>query len=66
VPRKIAGISPFKVVYGVDPLGPLDLIPMPLDQKPSTNAKEKVQVIKRCMGKNRKIQLGLFSLSQQA
>jgi len=26
------------VVYGIDPIGPLDLIPRPLDKKPSTEA----------------------------
>jgi len=39
-PSKITGISPFKVVYGFDPLGSLDLVPRSLDQKPSANAED--------------------------
>jgi len=31
---KATRISPFKVVDGIDPLGPLDLVPRPLDQNP--------------------------------
>ena len=34
-PSKATGLSPFKDVYGTNPLSPLDLIPRPLDQKPS-------------------------------
>ena len=32
-PNWTTGISLFKVVYGIDPLGPLDLVPRPLDQR---------------------------------
>ena len=39
-PSKTTSVSPFKVVYGFDPLGPLDLVPRPVDQKPSANAKD--------------------------
>jgi len=42
VPSKATGVSPFKVVYGLDPLGPLDLIPRPLDQKPSAVVEQRV------------------------
>jgi len=31
VPSKATGISPFKVLYGVDPLSPLDFVPQPFD-----------------------------------
>jgi len=30
-PSKTIGISPFKAVYNIDPLGPLDLVLRPLD-----------------------------------
>jgi len=33
VPSKATSISPFKLVYARGPLGPLDLVPRPLDQK---------------------------------
>ena len=38
-PSKATGLSPFKVVYGIEPLNPLDLIPRPLDQRPSAKVK---------------------------
>ena len=34
-PSKTTGLSPFKIVYGVEPLSPLSLIPRPLENKPS-------------------------------
>jgi len=46
-PSKATGLSPFKVVYGVDPLSPLDLIPRPLDQKPSVDAAARVEEIQK-------------------
>jgi len=36
-PSNATGISSFKVVYGTDPLSPLDLNPWPLDRKLSAN-----------------------------
>ena len=30
---KVTSVSPFKVIYRIDPLSPLDLIPCPSDQK---------------------------------
>ena len=33
-PSKATGLSPFKVVYGIDPLSPNDLTPRPQDQNP--------------------------------
>ena len=36
-PRRATGMSPFKVVYGIDPMTPLDLTPHPLDQKLSVD-----------------------------
>jgi len=46
-PSKATGLSPFKVVYGVDSLSPLDLIPRPLDQKPSADAATRVEEIQK-------------------
>jgi len=43
---KTTGLSPFKIVYGVEPLSPLDLIPRPLDEKPSVEASKRVEEIK--------------------
>ena len=46
-PSKATGLSPFKVVYGVDPLSPLDLTPRPLDQRPSADAADRVGEIQK-------------------
>jgi len=46
-PNRTTGVSPFKIVYGLDPLGPLDLIPKPMDQKPSADAEQRVAEIQR-------------------
>ena len=46
-PSKATGLSPFKVVYGIDPLGPLDLIPRLFDQKPYPDAAVRVKQIKK-------------------
>ena len=40
-------ISPFKVVYDIWPIGPLDLVPRPLDKKPSAEASQRVEEIKK-------------------
>jgi len=45
-PSKTTGLSPFKVVYGVEPLSPLYLVPRPLDGKPSVEADKRVAEIK--------------------
>ena len=37
-PSKATGLSPFKVVYGLDPLSPLDLIPREMNEKPHMEA----------------------------
>jgi len=44
-PSKATYLSPFKVVYRTDPLGPIDLTPQPLDQKTSANAAVRVKEI---------------------
>ena len=41
------GLSPFKVVYGTDPITPLDLTPRPLDQKPSVDVNQQVKEIQK-------------------
>jgi len=41
-PSKATGLSPFKVVYGVNPLSPTNLTPWPLDQKPSVDEAARV------------------------
>jgi len=46
-PSKTIGVSPFKVVYGFDPLGPLYLVPRPLGQKPSANAEDRIKEIQK-------------------
>jgi len=45
-PSKTTSLSPFKVVYGVEPLSPLDLVPRPLDGKLSVEADKGVEEIK--------------------
>jgi len=38
---------PFKVVYGIDPLSPLDLTLRPLDQQPSVDVVGRVEEIQK-------------------
>ena len=40
-------ISPFKVVYGVNPIGPLDLLPYPTKKQFSGDANKRVKEIKK-------------------
>ena len=46
-PSRATGLSPFKAVYGIYPLGPLDLIPWSFDQKPHPDAAARVEQIKK-------------------
>ncbi|GKV23267.1 hypothetical protein SLEP1_g33016 [Rubroshorea leprosula] len=39
--------SPFEVVYGFNPLTPLDLLPLPIDEQASLDEKKKVEVVKQ-------------------
>jgi len=48
-PSKATGLSPLKVVYGIDPISPLDLTPRPLDQKPSADSAARVEKSRRYM-----------------
>jgi len=45
-PSKATCLSPFKEVNGIDSISPLDLIPWPLDQKPSADAAVRVEEIR--------------------
>ena len=44
---KTTGLSPFKVVYGVDPLSPLVLVPIKMNEKPNVDASRRVEEIQR-------------------
>ena len=44
-PSKTTGMSPFKVVYGIEPLSPLDLTPRSMDSRPHVEATKRVQEI---------------------
>jgi len=44
-PSRTTDLSPFKVVYGVEPLTPLALAPQPLESKPSLEANKRVEEI---------------------
>jgi len=64
-PSEAIGLSPFKVVHGIDPLGPLNLVPRPLDQKPSVDAKERVEEIQK-IHEQVKVGIEKSNLSYQA
>ena len=40
-------MSPFKVVYGVDPLSPLDLVARGMNEKPNVEASKRVEEIQK-------------------
>jgi len=46
-PSKAIGPSSSKVVYGIDPLSPLDVNPRPLGKKPSADAATRVEGIQK-------------------
>jgi len=46
-PSKATGLSPLKVVYGIDPLSPNVLTPWPQDQKPHVDAAVRVKEIQK-------------------
>jgi len=39
-------MSPFKIVYWVEPLSPLDLVPRAMDKRPSVEASKREEEIK--------------------
>ena len=47
VPSKTTSLSAFKVVYGVDPLSPLDLVPRETNEKPNVDANRRVEEIQK-------------------
>jgi len=44
-PSKTTRMFSLKVVYGIDPLSPLDLVPRVADEKPSVEANQSVEEI---------------------
>ena len=38
--------SPFEIVYGFTPLTPLDLMPLPIDERGNMDGKKKVELVK--------------------
>ena len=42
-PVRATGMSPFEALYGVNPLTPIDLLPLPMDCKVSFEAKERAK-----------------------
>ena len=49
--------SPFEVVYGFNPATPLDLMPLPVNEKDSLDGKKKVELVKSIHEKVR-LQIG--------
>ena len=41
------GFSPFKIVYGFNPLTPLDLLPLPVKERVSLDRAKKAEVVKK-------------------
>ncbi|KAH9686118.1 Endonuclease [Citrus sinensis] len=39
--------SPFEIVYGFNPLTPLDLLPLPIDERASMDGKKKAELVKQ-------------------
>jgi len=42
--------SPFEIVYGFNPMSPLDLLPLPLSERVSTDGKKKAESIRKLHG----------------
>jgi len=64
-PSKTTDLSPFKVVYGIEPLTPLDLSPRPMEAKPSVEANTRVEEIKH-LHKHVRIKIERSNASYQA
>jgi hypothetical protein len=45
--------SPFEIVYGFNPLSPLDLTPLPLSERVNLDGKKKAEVVKMILDKAR-------------
>ena len=52
-PHKTTSLSPFKTVYGLDPLTPRDLVPRVIEGKPSVEADKMVKEIQELHNKVR-------------
>ena len=39
--------SPFEIVYGFNPLTPLDLLPLPVNEMPSLDGEKKAEMVKK-------------------
>ena len=39
--------SPFEIVYGFNPLTPLDLVPLPIDERASVDGKKKAEIVRQ-------------------
>ena len=66
-PSRTTGVSPFQIVYGLDPPRPLDLVPRPLDYRPSADAEQRVKEIQQLHEKVRaRIEKSNLSYAAQA
>ncbi len=45
--------SPFEIVYGFNPLTPMDLFPLPIDERASLDGKKKAELVKSIHAKAR-------------
>ncbi|KAH9716907.1 Endonuclease [Citrus sinensis] len=45
--RDATKFSPFEIVYGFNPLTPLDLLPLPIDERASMDGKKKAEFVKQ-------------------
>jgi len=52
-PYQTTGLSPFKIVYGLDPLTPRDMIPRPMQGTLSTEAGKSIKEIQELYEKFR-------------
>jgi len=64
-PKKTTDLYPFKIVYGVEPLSPLDLTSRPLNETPSVEASKRVEEIKH-LHEQVKLRIEISNASYQA
>ena len=46
-PNKTTEMSSFKVIYGIDPSSPLDLVPKAMNEKPSVVTSKRIKEIRK-------------------